>query len=150
MLTWHPKICAGWPRRDYTPGPLLSNGSSNFKVQMSKFICHLDFVIWTFAVSQRWWYSPNCIAICRDKQKWLVHVVTFEHRTFRTSNVVAEQQNCRYPCSPRPKLCRLAVPSIDPRSGVANAISLPPGKYGRKAKTQRNRRGLAQAVEHEV
>ena len=54
------------------------------------------------------------------------------------------------PCIPRPKRCRLAVSSIDPRSGVANALSLPPGKYGRKAKTQRNRRGLAQAVEHEV
>src|SRR3990167_10896266 len=54
------------------------------------------------------------------------------------------------PCIPRPKRCRLAVSSIDPRGGVANALSLPPGKYGRKAKTQRNRRGLAQAVEHVV
>ncbi len=27
---------------------------------------------------------------------------------------------------------------------------MPPGKYDRKIKTQRNRRGLAQAVEHEV
>jgi len=61
-----------------------------------------------------------------------------------------KQQNCRYPCSPRPKRCRLAVSSIDPRSGVANALSRPPGKYERKLKTQRNRRGLAQAVEHEV
>ena len=32
----------------------------------------------------------------------------------------------------------------------ANALSQPPGEYGRKTKTQRNRRGLAQAVEHEV
>ena len=35
-------------------------------------------------------------------------------------------------------------------SDVANALSIPPGEYGRKAKTQRNRRGLAQAVEHVV
>ena len=32
----------------------------------------------------------------------------------------------------------------------ANALSIPPGNYGRKAKTQRNRRGLAQAVDHVV
>jgi len=32
----------------------------------------------------------------------------------------------------------------------ANALSMPPGKYGRKAKTQRNRRGSAQVVEHVV
>jgi hypothetical protein len=57
---------------------------------------------------------------------------------------------CRYPCSPRPKRCLLAVSSIDPRSAVVNALSRPPGKYERKLKTQRNRRGLAQAVEHEV
>jgi len=58
--------------------------------------------------------------------------------------------DCRYPCIPRPKRCLLAVGSVDPLSGEANALSRPPGKYGRKAKTQRNRRGLAQAVEHEV
>jgi len=33
---------------------------------------------------------------------------------------------------------------------VANALSGPPGEYGRKAKTQRNWRGAAQAVEHVV
>ncbi len=44
----------------------------------------------------------------------------------------------------------LAIGSIDPSSGEANALSTPPGKYGRKAKTQRNRRGLAQAVDHVV
>ena len=32
----------------------------------------------------------------------------------------------------------------------ANALSGPPGEYGRKAKTQRNWRGDAQAVEHVV
>lgn len=35
-------------------------------------------------------------------------------------------------------------------SDAANALSIPPGEYGRKAKTQRNRRGPAQAVEHVV
>ncbi len=44
----------------------------------------------------------------------------------------------------------LASGSIDPIGGEANALSIPPGKYGRKAETQRNRRELAQAVEHEV
>jgi len=36
------------------------------------------------------------------------------------------------------------------RFKIANALSIPPGKYGRKAKTQRNRRGPAQAVDHVV
>ena len=46
----------------------------------------------------------------------------------------------------------LGIGSIDPLGALheANALSIPPGKYGRKAKTQRNRRGLAQAVEHVV
>ena len=54
------------------------------------------------------------------------------------------------PCSPRPKQCALAMAGIDPRCGEANALSAPPGKYGRKAETQRNRRGPAQAVDHVV
>ena len=33
---------------------------------------------------------------------------------------------------------------------AANALSNPPGEYGRKIKTQRNSRGPAQAVEHVV
>src|SRR3569833_425262 len=37
-----------------------------------------------------------------------------------------------------------------PLSVEANAISSPPGEYGRKVKTQRNCRGPAQAVEHVV
>ena len=37
---------------------------------------------------------------------------------------------------------------IDPLRAGANALSGPPGEYGRKIKTQRNRRGLAQAVDH--
>ena len=37
--------------------------------------------------------------------------------------------------------------SIDPLRGGANALNDPPGYYGRKAKTQRNRRELAQVVE---
>jgi hypothetical protein len=31
-----------------------------------------------------------------------------------------------------------------------NPLSMPPGKYGRKAETQRNWRGPAQAVDHVV
>ena len=57
---------------------------------------------------------------------------------------------CRYPSSPGPKRCSLVLRSIDPLRDVANALRDPPGKYGRKAKTQRNRRGLAQAVDYVV
>ena len=35
-------------------------------------------------------------------------------------------------------------------SAAVNAISIPPGKYGRKAKTQMNWRGPAQAEERVV
>jgi|LakMenE01Jun11ns_1017448.scaffolds.fasta_scaffold9934405_3 hypothetical protein len=34
--------------------------------------------------------------------------------------------------------------------GLANAVNPPPEEYGRKAKTQRNRRGPIQVVEHVV
>ncbi len=34
--------------------------------------------------------------------------------------------------------CALGVGSIDPLRAGANALSAPPGEYGRKAKTQRN------------
>ncbi len=44
----------------------------------------------------------------------------------------------------------LGVAGIDPCRAEANALSIPPGEYGRKAETQRNRRGPAQAVEHVV
>ena len=35
-------------------------------------------------------------------------------------------------------------------SDLANALNYPPEEYGRKTKTQRNRRGLTQVVEHVV
>ena len=54
----------------------------------------------------------------------------------------------RYPSSPGRKRCTLTFGGIDPLRGKANALSVPPGEYGRKAKTQRNRRGLAQVVDH--
>ena len=44
----------------------------------------------------------------------------------------------------------LTLGSIDPLRGKANALSIPPGDYDRKIKTQRNRRKPAQAVEHVV
>ena len=44
----------------------------------------------------------------------------------------------RYPGSPRRKLWVLGVAGIDPRGAEANALSTPPGEYGRKTKTQRN------------
>ena len=44
----------------------------------------------------------------------------------------------RYPCSPGSKRCTLGVRGIDPLRAGANALSVPPGEYGRKIKTQRN------------
>jgi hypothetical protein len=42
----------------------------------------------------------------------------------------------------------LTLGSLDPLRGKANAPSIPPGEYGRKAETQRNRRKPEQAVVH--
>ncbi len=42
------------------------------------------------------------------------------------------------PGSPRRKRCALGVGGIDPFRAVANALSAPPGEYGRKTETQRN------------
>ena len=44
----------------------------------------------------------------------------------------------RYPGSPSRKRWTLGVGGINPASAEANALSVPPGEYGRKAKTQRN------------
>ncbi len=44
----------------------------------------------------------------------------------------------RYPGSPSPKRWILAVAGIESSCGEANALSIPPGEYGRKAETQRN------------
>ena len=44
----------------------------------------------------------------------------------------------RYPGSPGRKRWALGVGGIDPFCAAANALSAPPGEYGRKAETQRN------------
>ena len=44
----------------------------------------------------------------------------------------------RYPGSPRRKRWMLGVGGVDSVRAEANALSIPPGEYGRKAKTQRN------------
>ncbi len=44
----------------------------------------------------------------------------------------------RYPGSPRRKRWALDVGGVDSVRVEANALSAPPGEYGRKAKTQRN------------
>ncbi len=56
----------------------------------------------------------------------------------------------RYPGSPSCKRWILDVEHFLMCSVVANALSIPPGKYARKSETQRNWRGPAQAVEHVV
>jgi len=52
------------------------------------------------------------------------------------------------PCTPRCKRWILVGGSIDPFTGEANALSIPPGKYTGNSETQRNRRGSTQAVDH--
>ena len=44
----------------------------------------------------------------------------------------------RYPGSPRCKRWMLDVVGLDPCRVEVNTISIPPGEYGRKTKTQRN------------
>ncbi len=44
----------------------------------------------------------------------------------------------RYPGSPSRKRWILGVGGVDSIGAKANALSIPPGDYGRKAKTQRN------------
>ncbi len=44
----------------------------------------------------------------------------------------------RYPGSPHSKRWKLDMGGIDPFRVVANALSFPPGEYGRKAETQKN------------
>ena len=56
----------------------------------------------------------------------------------------------RYPGSPRCKRWILDAGGIHSFCVAANAISIPPGEYGRKVETQRNWRGPAQAAEHVV
>ncbi len=48
------------------------------------------------------------------------------------------EQTGLYPGSPRRKRCELDVGGVDPFGVEANALSSPPGEYGRKIKTQRN------------
>ncbi len=43
-----------------------------------------------------------------------------------------------YPGIPGSKLLILGVGGIDSLCAVANALSIPPGDYGRKVETQRN------------
>ena len=44
----------------------------------------------------------------------------------------------RYPGSPRRKRCLLVVGNLSILGDEVNAISRPPGEYGRKVKTQMN------------
>ena len=43
-------------------------------------------------------------------------------------------EGIRYPCSPRRKRCTLSFGGFDPFGAQANALSVPPEDYGRKAK----------------
>ena len=56
----------------------------------------------------------------------------------RSSTKAGGSNRIRYPGSPSRKRCSLDMGGIDPLCAEANAISTPPGDYGRKAKTQRN------------
>ncbi len=54
----------------------------------------------------------------------------------------------RYPGSPGCKHWALGSRTADGFTAAGKPWSAPPGEYGRKAETQRNWRGLTQAVEH--
>ena len=58
----------------------------------------------------------------------------------------------RDPGSPSCKRCSLVACAVyfSSTCGEANALSEPPGEYGRKAETQRNWRGDTQLVDHVV
>ncbi len=57
----------------------------------------------------------------------------------RRSDAKARGANgIRDPGSPSCKRCRLGVGGVKAIGAEANALSLPPGDYGRKVKTQRN------------
>ena len=56
----------------------------------------------------------------------------------RSSTKAGGSNRIRYPGSPSCKRCSPDVGGIDPFRVVANALSYPPGEYGRKVKTQRN------------
>ncbi len=51
---------------------------------------------------------------------------------------LGEQTGLDTPGSPSRKRWALGVGGIDPSCAAANALSAPPGEYGRKTKTQRN------------
>ncbi len=72
------------------------------------------------------WHIPDIEVRKRGDQKGLdtpvVHAVNDDHSLY------FEKSKCR----------------------LANAVNGPPEEYGRKTKTQRNRRGLTQVVEHVV
>ena len=58
---------------------------------------------------------------------------------FRRSDAKARVVNgIRDPGNPSRKRCELGVGGLNSISAEANAISSPPGDYGRKVKTQRN------------
>ncbi len=63
-------------------------------------------------------------------------------RVRRSETKAGGAKGIRYPCSPSCKHCRLDVAYPSWVCSVeAKALSLPPGEYGRKAETLRNRRG---------
>ncbi len=59
-------------------------------------------------------------------------------RTLRSDAKARGANGIRDPGSPSCKRCRLGVVGLKAGGAEANAISLPPGDYGRKVKTQRN------------
>src|SRR2546430_8908010 len=61
----------------------------------------------------------------------------FPYTTLFRSATAWGANRFRYPGSPRRKRWTLGVGGSDPLGAVANAVSVPPGEYGRKAETDR-------------
>ena len=68
---------------------------------------------------------------CRWGSRPAGPVLTLRHESVGANRI-------RYPGSPRRKRCTLDRCDFDVVSVVVKTISVPPGEYGRKAKTQMN------------
>ena len=88
--------------------------------------------------------AVECVDIWKNTSREGGHLAQY----WRWGSKARGANRIRYPGSPSRKRWTLDAGGVNPFGVVANVLSVPPGEYGRKAETQRNWRGPAQAVEH--
>ena len=93
---------------------------------------------------------PSVAVKCVDIRRNTSGEGDFLDSNWRWGTKVWGANRIRDPGSPHRKRWILGVGNIKILCAAANAISIPPGEYGRKVETQRNWRGPAQAVEYVV